>query len=135
MYVATPNPPHTNPRVLTEHKAPECIDFTDNDIAHLGGFPLFPQLKNLMAARNRISTIQSDLAKNVPNLFNLVLTENNVTELADLDPLQGFTRLQHLALMDNPVTSKEVYFFPGQRSSIPERSRSVIRTSATTSST
>lgn len=98
--------------VLTHHKAPECIDFTDNDITHLGGFPLFTQLTNLMCARNRISTIQPDLAKNIPNLFNLVLTENNITEFADLDPMAGFPKLQHLAILDNPVTRKEVRYHP-----------------------
>lgn len=38
----------------------------------------------------------------------LVLTQNNLSELADLDPLQGFMKLTHVSLLDNPVTSKEV---------------------------
>jgi hypothetical protein len=38
----------------------------------------------------------------------LVLTGNNLQELADLDALQGFEKLVHVSLVENPVTSKEV---------------------------
>ena len=73
-------------------------------------------------ARNRVSAFQTSLANFIPNLSTLVLTGNHLTELADLDPLSGFTKLTHLILMENPVTRKEVclccvsvfffFFFP-----------------------
>ena len=53
-------------------------------------------------------SIQASVSKSVPNLTTLMLGENNVAELADLDALQGFARLTHVCLIDNPVASKEV---------------------------
>jgi hypothetical protein len=37
-----------------------------------------------------------------------VLTQNRISELADLDPLAGFKGLTHLVLLENPVAAKEV---------------------------
>jgi len=87
----------------------DAIDFTDNDIQVLGNFPLSPRLHTLLLARNRVSTIQSNLAKSIPNLTTLVLTSNNFAELADLDALSTFSMLTHLMLIENPVTRKEHY--------------------------
>lgn len=88
----------------------DAIDFTDNSITSLGNFPFFPRLQTLLLARNRIKQIQPTLASSVPHLTNLVLTSNNLTELADLDNLRGLSRLTHLVLLDNPVARKEVCF-------------------------
>lgn len=90
-------------------KDQDAIDFTDNDISSLANFPQFPRLRTLLLARNRVNHIQPSLASSIPNLENLVLTANNLAELADLDPLRGFARLTHLVLMENPVTRKEHY--------------------------
>jgi len=87
----------------------DAIDFTDNDIQTLSNFPLSPRLHTLLCARNRIAHIQPTLAQSISNLTTLVLTSNNVAELADLDPLGGFTKLTHLVLLENPVTRKEHY--------------------------
>lgn len=86
----------------------DAFDFTDNDIAVLGNFPLSPRVRTLLLARNRIAAIQTGLPASIPNLKNLVLASNNLTELADLDMLGKFGRLTHLVLADNPVTKKEV---------------------------
>ena len=86
----------------------ECIDFTDNDISVLSNFPLSPRLQTLLLARNRVASIQPQVAKSVPSLRTLVLTQNNIAELADLDPLHGFSKLTHVSLIENPVASKEV---------------------------
>jgi U2 small nuclear ribonucleoprotein A' len=75
----------------------------------LGNFPLSPRLQTLLLARNRIGSIQSSLAQSIPNLSTLVLTANNIAELADLDVLSTFPKLTHLVLMENPVTRKEVW--------------------------
>ncbi|POS82377.1 L domain-like protein, partial [Erysiphe pulchra] len=87
----------------------DAIDFTDNDIQILGNFPLSTRLRTLLLARNRISSIQSNLTNSLPSLTTLVLTSNHFVELADLDVLGTFSRLTHLVLLDNPVTKKEHY--------------------------
>ncbi|KAH7353667.1 leucine-rich repeat-domain-containing protein [Plectosphaerella cucumerina] len=87
----------------------DSIDFTDNDIALLGNFPLSPRLTTLLLARNRVSAIQPSLPTAAPNLRHLVLASNQLAELADLDVLAGFARLTHLVLLDNPVAKKEHY--------------------------
>ncbi|KAJ5194858.1 U2 small nuclear ribonucleoprotein A [Penicillium cinerascens] len=90
-------------------KHQDAIDFTDNDLSSLGNFPFFPRLHTLLLARNRINHIQSSLASSLPNLTTLVLTSNNIAELADLDPLRKLTKLTHLTLLENPITRKEHY--------------------------
>ncbi|KAF2677139.1 U2 small nuclear ribonucleoprotein A [Lentithecium fluviatile CBS 122367] len=87
----------------------DAIDFTDNDIAQLGNFPLQPRLRTLFLGQNRISNIQANLSTSIPNLTTLVLTKNRLAELPDLDPLGGFKKLVYLSLIGNPVTSKENY--------------------------
>ncbi|KAK4224567.1 U2 small nuclear ribonucleoprotein A [Podospora fimiseda] len=87
----------------------DAIDLTDNDINILSNFPLSPRLRTLLLARNRISIIHPNLPTSVPNLRHLVLTDNNIQELADIDILGKFGLLQHLTLMGNPVTKKENY--------------------------
>ncbi|KAL9596771.1 MAG: hypothetical protein Q9219_005596 [cf. Caloplaca sp. 3 TL-2023] len=87
----------------------DSIDFTDNDIATISNFPLSPRLRTLLLARNRVNSIQPTLSKSIPNLTTLILTSNNLAELADLDPLRNFPRLVHLSLLENPVTRKEHY--------------------------
>lgn len=86
----------------------DAIDFTDNDITSITNFPLSPRLSTLLLARNRITNIQPNLFQSIPNLTTLVLSSNNVAELADLDPLRRFARLTHLSLIENPVARKEV---------------------------
>ncbi|KXL50902.1 hypothetical protein M433DRAFT_151028 [Acidomyces richmondensis BFW] len=87
----------------------ESIDFTDNHISLLGNFPRAPRLQTLLCARNRISRIQTNLARSLPVLTTLVLTDNRLAELPDLDPLAHFPKLEHVVLVDNPVTKKEHY--------------------------
>ncbi|PKY03729.1 L domain-like protein [Aspergillus campestris IBT 28561] len=71
--------------------------------------PVLPRLHTLLLARNRIKHIQSSLPASLPHLTTLVLTANNLTELADLDPLSGLPKLTHLVLLENPITKKEHY--------------------------
>ncbi|MCJ1287492.1 U2 snRNP complex subunit [Xylographa opegraphella] len=90
-------------------KDQDAIDFTDNDITALANFPLSPRLHTLLLARNRVTSIQPNLATSLPNLTTLVLTSNNFAELADLDALRQFSKLTHLTLLENPVTRRENY--------------------------
>ena len=55
--------------------------------------------------------IAPNLAESLPNLQTLVLTSNNVAELAELNPLRRLVRLTHLSLLENPVVRKEVRGF------------------------
>ncbi|KAK2798752.1 U2 snRNP complex subunit [Emmonsiellopsis sp. PD_5] len=87
----------------------DAIDFTDNDISSLSNFPFSPRLRTLLLARNRVSHIQPSIASSIPNLTTLILTANNVAELADLEPLKNLGRLTHVSLLENPVTRKENY--------------------------
>ncbi|KAJ5893643.1 hypothetical protein N7495_005334 [Penicillium taxi] len=92
-------------------KDQDTIDFTDNDIASFGNFPVFPRLRTLMFARNRIVHIQANIGSSLPKLTTLILTDNNIAELADLAPLKTLPLLHHLVLLNNPVSRKDNYRF------------------------
>ncbi|KAG8628104.1 hypothetical protein KVT40_003977 [Elsinoe batatas] len=90
-------------------KDQDAIDLTDNAIGSLGNFPLFPRLKSLYLARNRVAQIVSGLGRSLPGLETLVLTENAVVELVDLEALGECRALTHLSLKGCPVEGKENY--------------------------
>ncbi|XP_050403898.1 U2 small nuclear ribonucleoprotein A' isoform X2 [Patella vulgata] len=87
----------------------DTIDFSDNDIRKLDGFPLLRRLKSLLFNNNRIVRIGEDLTESISNLETLVLTNNGMQELGDLDPLSSLPSLEHLSLLRNPVTTKKNY--------------------------
>lgn len=87
----------------------DTIDFSDNDIRKLEGFPLLRRLKTIMIHNNRVCRVAENLQENLPSLTSLLLINNNITELADLDPLTSVVTLEHLSLMRNPVTHKQHY--------------------------
>jgi U2 small nuclear ribonucleoprotein A' len=60
-------------------------------------------------ANNRISKLDADLSKYIPNLKSLVLNNNQICELCDLDPLMGFVKLEFLSLLDNVVVNAKHY--------------------------
>lgn len=94
--------------VLSVVQDQDAIDFTDNDLSSLGNFPFFPRLRSLLLARNRINHIQPNLGSSIPSLTTLVLTSNNLSELADVESLRTLPKLTHLILLENPITRKEV---------------------------
>lgn len=87
----------------------DTIDFSENDIRKLDGFPLLKRLKCLLMNNNRIVRISENLEQYLPNLESLILTNNNITELGDLDPLATLPNLKTLSLMHNPVAIKQHY--------------------------
>ncbi|XP_071540538.1 U2 small nuclear ribonucleoprotein A' isoform X2 [Panulirus ornatus] len=87
----------------------DTVDFSDNDIRKLDGFPLLKRLKTLLLNNNRIVRISDTLSETVPNLQCLYLTNNLVQELADLDNLAGLKRLEYVSLLGNPVTTRDHY--------------------------
>eukprot|EP01147_Barroeca_monosierra_P002165 gene2165-8025_t len=113
----------------------DAIDLSDNDIRSLDGFPLLKRLSALLLSNNRIllsaydiiighlsfyfcyqqltqedfRRIAPNLCEMLPNLEAVVLTNNNLSELSDLEPLFRCKNINHLTLLRNPVTAKENY--------------------------
>jgi U2 small nuclear ribonucleoprotein A' len=87
----------------------DAIDLTDNSIVTLGNLPLLKRLRTLLLANNRISSISPSIHLSVPNLTTLVLTNNNISELGDLEPLKELKGLKYISLMGNPVQEKKWY--------------------------
>ncbi|KFO20505.1 U2 small nuclear ribonucleoprotein A', partial [Fukomys damarensis] len=59
----------------------DAIDFSDNEIRKLDGFPLLRRLKTLLVNNNRICRIGEGLDQALPCLTELVLTNNSLVEL------------------------------------------------------
>jgi U2 small nuclear ribonucleoprotein A' len=87
----------------------DAIDFSDNDIRKLDGFPLLQRLKTLLLNNNWIGRIADDLHESVPNVETLVLTNNHMQELGDIEPLAKLQKLSTLSLLNNPMTTKKHY--------------------------
>lgn len=75
----------------------------------MGNIPLLRRLRTLLLANNRISSISPSLHLSVPNLGTLILTNNNLAELGDLEPLKDVKGLKYLSLLGNPVRDKKWY--------------------------
>jgi U2 small nuclear ribonucleoprotein A' len=87
----------------------DAIDLTDNSITSLSNLPLLKRLNTLLLANNRISSISSSIHLSAPNLTTLVLTNNNIAELGDLEPLKDLRKIKYLSLLGNPVREKKWY--------------------------
>ncbi|XP_060935561.1 U2 small nuclear ribonucleoprotein A'-like [Limanda limanda] len=87
----------------------DTIDFSDNEVRKMDGFPLLKRLKTLLMNNNRICRVGENLEHSLPSLSELVLTNNNIQELGDLDPLASVKTLSLLSLLRNPVTNKKHY--------------------------
>jgi len=87
----------------------DSIDFSDNDVRRLDGFPLLLRLKKLLLNNNRINRLADRLEESLPNLEWLILTNNALQELGDVDPLAALTKLECLCLLNNPVATKKHY--------------------------
>jgi len=97
----------------------DTIDFTDNEIRVLGGFPNLKRLKTLLLSQNRICRFDSQLHESLGALEEITLTNNLVAELGDLKPLEKITTLKRLSLVGNPVAKLPnyrmyaIFLFPG----------------------
>jgi len=87
----------------------DCIDFSDNDIKKLENFPLLRRLRMLILNNNRICRFESNLEQCLPQLETIVLTNNNVQELTDLEPLKTVKTLTNISFLRNPITTKPNY--------------------------
>mmetsp|Transcript_25799 Transcript_25799/g.38133 ORF Transcript_25799/g.38133 Transcript_25799/m.38133 type:complete len:299 (+) Transcript_25799:2-898(+) len=89
----------------------DAIDFTDNRIARLENFPRLQRLSSLSLSGNVVEGVDAkNLAKNVPNLETLVLTNNRINGLHEIANIgRGCPKLQFLSLVGNPVTRRQHY--------------------------
>lgn len=87
----------------------DTLDFSDNEIRKVDGFPLLPRLKCIIINNNRVVRIGTELHETVPNLETIILTNNCLQELADLQPLSRLEHLQYLSLLGNPVVTRPHY--------------------------
>lgn len=85
------------------------MDFSDNDIRKLDGFPLLYRMKTLLLNNNRICRIADNLHESLPSLSALIMTGNMMLELGDLDPLVTLKKLEYLSLVRNPVANHQHY--------------------------
>lgn len=87
----------------------DCIDLSDNEVKKLENFPRLRRLRMLLLNNNQISKIHDTLAESIENLEYLILTSNHISQLAEIDPLAAFKKLDTLSLMGNPVTKRKYY--------------------------
>ncbi|KJH51971.1 leucine Rich repeat-containing domain protein [Dictyocaulus viviparus] len=87
----------------------DVIDLTDNDIKRLDNLPLLKRLHTLYLHNNRVHYIQPDIGEKLPNLKILALTNNNITELGDIDSLANCKKLEYVTFIGNPITHKTNY--------------------------
>lgn len=87
----------------------DTVDFSNNDIRELDGFPLLRNLQTIIINNNRISRIGDTLAKTCPGITELVLTNNNITDFRELHKLKQFAGLTHISLVKNPISAKQHY--------------------------
>lgn len=87
----------------------DTIDFTDNDIRRLDGFPILTKIKSLLFNNNRIQSIAENLQLVLPNLETLILTNNNIEDLSEVDHLKAVKSLRSLSFLRNPVSALKHY--------------------------
>ncbi|CAF1053930.1 unnamed protein product [Brachionus calyciflorus] len=87
----------------------DTIDFSDNEIRRLDGFPLLTKIKSLIFNNNKIQFVGQNLSHFLPNIENLVLTNNNIEDLIEIDNLASFKTLKYLTLLRNPVAALKHY--------------------------
>lgn len=87
----------------------DTIDLSDNEIVKLENLPYLNRLGTLLINNNRITRINPNIGEYLPKLHTLVLTNNRLVNLAEIDPLASFPKLQFLSLLDNNITKKPNY--------------------------
>nr|CAD2190308.1 unnamed protein product [Meloidogyne enterolobii] len=87
----------------------DVIDLSDNNIRKLENLPKLKRLETLLVHNNRVEFIAKDIGENLPKLSTLVLTNNNLSELGDIDSLAHLPKLEYLSLQGNPLTKLTNY--------------------------
>lgn len=71
--------------------------------------PRLTRLSTLIMNNNNVEKISQDAMQNLPNLRLLILNSNKISSLEEVRKLSVLRNLEHLSLIDNPVTSVENY--------------------------
>merc|ERR1711997_660597 len=87
----------------------DTIDFSDNEVRRLDNFPFLPRLQSLHLNNNRIVRIGDTLHESIPKLDTLILTNNNIQDLADIEALSSCSNITMLSFLHNPVAAKPNY--------------------------
>lgn len=112
---------------VSEQDCYDCIDLSDNEIAKLQNYSLLRRyfqkqkrptllpslipgnrLKTLNLCNNRISKIQN-IGDSLPNIENIVLVNNKISDLRELENLIDCKSLVRLYLNGNPVACMPNY--------------------------
>lgn len=86
----------------------DCLDMSDNEIISLSSFSIQKNLSSLILTNNRISN-QENISDAFPNLENLILMGNKITDLKEIDNLAYSKNLKRLYLANNVVTNSTNY--------------------------
>ncbi|KAJ1636400.1 leucine-rich repeat-domain-containing protein [Pavlovales sp. CCMP2436] len=87
----------------------DAIDLSNNDLKKLESISVLKRLKMLLLSNNKLSRIAENLGTNFPKLEQLVMSNNDFAQLADLDNLCTLSTLKSLSLVDNSVTKLPDY--------------------------
>lgn len=89
----------------------DAMDFTDNRLTRLENFPRLTRLSTLFLAGNIVDAVDGkNLGRNVPNIRELVLTDNRISGLHEISNIaMGCRKLEFLTLVGNPVTRRQHY--------------------------
>lgn len=86
----------------------DVIDLSDNEIRKLDNFPTMKRLSTLLVNNNYVSRI-GRLGETLATLTALILTNNRISKLSDVGNLATLSKLEHLSLLENPVTHLPCY--------------------------
>ena len=87
----------------------DVIDFSNNQIEVIEDMPHFVRLTTLLFNNNMINRCSESFPENCPNIHALMLTNNNIREWKQITPLMKLRHLEHLSLVQNPISATENY--------------------------
>jgi Leucine-rich repeat (LRR) protein len=93
-------------KFLSKVPSLESLNLEDNKLETLSGFPVLPNLTELILSNNFIFLLElsRDINELLPSLFVLDLSFNSLYDRAELIPLNQITSLHELSLENNPCS-------------------------------
>ena len=87
----------------------DVIDFSNNQIQVIEDLPLLKRLSTIIINNNLVTKCADNLPETCPNLKSIILTNNNIRTFKDISPLTKCLKLEHMSLVQNPITELENY--------------------------